>query len=85
MSAQTARWVPDRTVCAVIHASAATGAALDDFAVTVLALVAALPSASNLPMLAERFGAAAGRIAGIVLFATAASFVSFSAAVAWLI
>ena len=36
-------------------------------------------------MLAERLGVDAGRIARIVLFSTAASFVSFSAAVAWLI
>ena len=63
----------------------AAGAPLDHFSVTVLALVAALPSASNVPMLAERFGADAGRIARTVLFTTAASFVSFSAAVAWLI
>ena len=36
-------------------------------------------------MRAEYFGANADRIARIVLFSTAASFVSFSAAVAWLI
>ena len=48
-------------------------------------LIAALPSASSIPMLAERFGADARRIARIVLFATAASFVSFSAAVALLV
>jgi malonate transporter and related proteins len=50
-----------------------------------LVLIAALPSASSIPMLAERFGADAGRIARIVLFATATSFVSFSAAVALLV
>ena len=60
----------------------AIGVPLDGFSLTVLVLVAALPSASSIPMLAERFGADAGRIARIVLFATAASFVSFSAAVA---
>jgi len=60
----------------------ALGVPLDGFALTVLVLVAALPSASSIPMLAERFGADAGRIARIVLFGTAASFVSFSAAVA---
>lgn len=63
----------------------AVGAPLDDFALTVLVLVAALPSASSIPMLAERFGADAGRIARIVLFTTVASFVSFSAAVALLV
>jgi len=63
----------------------AAGAPLDGFAATVLALVAALPSASNVPMLAERFGADAGRIARIVLFSTALAFLSFSAAVALLV
>ena len=63
----------------------AMGAPLDSFAATVLALVAALPSASNVPMLAERFGADAGRIARIVLVSTALAFISFSAAVALLV
>jgi malonate transporter and related proteins len=61
------------------------GVPLDGFALTVLVLIAALPSASSIPMLAERFDADAGRIARIVLFATAASFVSFSAAMALLV
>ncbi len=63
----------------------AAGVSLDGFSLTVLVLVAALPSASSIPMLAERFDADAGRIARIVLFATAASFVSFSVAVALLV
>ena len=63
----------------------AAGAPLDGFAATVLVLVAALPSASNVPMLAERFGADAGRIARIVLVTTALAFLSFSAAVALLV
>ncbi|MBC7483539.1 MAG: AEC family transporter [Rhizobacter sp.] len=63
----------------------AAGAPLDGFAATVLTLVAALPSASNVPMLAERFGADAGRIARIVLVSTALAFLSFSAAVALLV
>ncbi|MBC7730747.1 MAG: AEC family transporter [Bacteriovorax sp.] len=62
----------------------AAGVPLDGFAATVLTLVAALPSASNVPMLAERFGADAGRIARIVLVSTALAFLSFSAAVALL-
>jgi malonate transporter len=45
-------------------------------------LAAALPSASNVAMLAERFGADNGRIARIILWSTAAAFFSFSAAVA---
>ena len=63
----------------------AIGVPLDAFSLTVLVLVAALPSASSIPMLAERFGADARRIARIVLFATAASFVTFSAAVVLLV
>jgi malonate transporter and related proteins len=63
----------------------AIGVPLDGFSLTVLVLIAALPSASSIPMLAERFGADAGRIARIVFFATAASFVTFSAAVALLV
>ena len=57
------------------------GAPLDRFALTVLVLVAALPSASNVTLLAEKFGADNGRIARIVLVSTAAAFLSFSAAV----
>lgn len=59
----------------------ALGAPLDPFAATVLALVAALPSASNVPMLAERFGADAGRIARIVLVSTVLAFGTFTLAV----
>jgi malonate transporter and related proteins len=62
----------------------AIGVPLDGFALTVLVLIAALPSASTIPMLAERFGADAARIARIVLFATAVAFFSFSGAVALL-
>ena len=57
------------------------GAPIDSFALTVLVLVAALPSASNVSMLAERFGANNGRIARIILVSTAAAFLSFSGAV----
>jgi malonate transporter len=58
------------------------GAPLERFALTVLVLLAALPSASNVSLLAERFGADNGRIARIILVSTAAAFFSFSAAVA---
>ncbi len=53
-------------------------------ALTVIVLVAALPSASNVSLLAERFGADNGRVARIILVSTAAAFVTFSLAVAWL-
>ncbi len=57
------------------------GVPLDRFALTVLVLVAALPSASNVSLLAERFGADNGRIARIILVSTAAAFFTFSGAV----
>jgi malonate transporter len=60
----------------------AAGVPLDAFTLQVLILVAALPSASNVAILAERFGADAGRIARIILLSTAAAFFTFSAAVA---
>jgi malonate transporter len=58
------------------------GLALDKFALTVMVLVAALPSASNVSLLAERFGADTGRVARIILLTTAAAFLTFSGAVA---
>ena len=57
------------------------GVGLSPFALTVMVLTAALPSASNVSLLAERMGADNGRIARIILVSTAASFLSFSAAV----
>lgn len=57
---------------------------LSSFALTVMVLIAALPSASNVSLLAERFGADNGRIARIILISTAAAFFSFSGAVALL-
>ena len=54
-------------------------------ALTVMVLVAALPSASNVSLLAERLGADNGRIARIILVTTAAAFFTFSGAVALLI
>ncbi|UUZ69649.1 AEC family transporter [Polaromonas sp. P2-4] len=62
----------------------ALGLPLDIFTLTVVVLVAALPSASNVAMLAERFGADNGRIARIILLSTVLAFFSFSAAVALL-
>jgi predicted permease len=60
------------------------GLPLDPFALTVMVLVAALPSASNVSLLAERFGADNGRIARIILVSTSLAFFTFSAAVALL-
>jgi predicted permease len=70
-------WVVGRTAMAL-------GVPLDPFAFTVLVLLAALPSASNVSLLAERFGAHNGRVARIILVSTALAFLSFSAAVALL-
>lgn len=66
-------------------AAVALGVPLGKFALTVMVLVAALPSASNVSLLAERFGADNGRIARIILVSTAAAFVTFSLAVTLLI
>jgi malonate transporter and related proteins len=60
----------------------AAGLPLDRFALSVMVLVAALPSASNVAVLAERFGADDGRIARIILLTTAAAFFTFSGVVA---
>ena len=60
------------------------GVPLSDFAWKVMVLVAALPSASNVSLLAERLGADNGRIARIILVTTSAAFLTFSSAVALL-
>jgi predicted permease len=57
---------------------------IDRFAMVVVVLVAALPSASNVALLTERFGADTGRVAMIILVTTAAAFFTFSGAVALL-
>jgi len=84
-------FVPVAFVKLVVHpllvllvgaAAISLGVPLDRFALTVMVLVAALPSASNVSLLAERFGADTGRIARIILLTTAAAFFTFSGAVA---
>ncbi len=62
-------------------AAISLGVPLNKFALTVIVLVAALPSASNVAMLAERYEADDGRIARIILVSTVAAFVTFSMAV----
>jgi malonate transporter len=54
------------------------GAPIGTFEAMVLTLAAALPSASNVSLLAERYGADNGRVARIILSSTAAAFVTFS-------
>ncbi|MGV3572762.1 MAG: AEC family transporter [Ramlibacter sp.] len=86
-------FVPPAIIKLVLHpllvwcvgtAARAAGVPLDAFTLMVMVLVAALPSASNVSLLAERFGADNGRIARIILLTTAAAFLTFSAAVALL-
>ena len=60
------------------------GVPLSKFALTIIVLVAALPSASNVAMLAERYDADSARVARIILVTTAASFLTFSGAMALL-
>ena len=88
------RYVPIALAKLVVHpllvwcvgrAAIALGAPLSSFTFTVLVLLAALPSASNVALLVERFGAHGGRVARIILVSTALAFLSFSAAVALLV
>lgn len=67
------------------QAALALGLPLPREAVVALVLVAALPSASNVSLLTERFGAHGGRIARIILVSTTLAFVTFSMAVAWMV
>ncbi len=62
----------------------ALGAPVPEFGLTVLVLAAALPSASNVSLLTERYGADNGRVARIIMVSTALAFVSFSLLACWL-
>ena len=59
------------------------GAPVSPFGLMVLTLTAALPSASNVSILAERYGADNGRVTRIILASTVLAFLSFSV-IAWL-
>ena len=72
-------------VLLVLSAAIQQGFRVEPFTLVVVVLVAALPSASNVALLTERFGADTGRIAKIILLSTAAAFFTFSGAVALLI
>ena len=89
-----AHYVPVALIKLVIHPLLVGGVGLgaialdlplERFTLTVLVLVAALPSASNVALLAERFGADNGRIARIIMLSTVVAFFSFSAVVALLV
>ena len=87
------RYLPVAAIKLVLHpllifglASAALALALplSRFQLGVMVLAAALPSASNVSLLAERYGADNGRVARIILASTAAAFVSFPL-LAWVV
>ncbi|MEP7303671.1 MAG: AEC family transporter, partial [Caldimonas sp.] len=60
----------------------ALGAPVPTFGLMILTLTAALPSASNVSILAERYGADNGRVTRIILLSTVLAFATFSA-IAW--
>ncbi len=81
------RYLPVALVKLVVHpalvyalgrAAQAAGLPLADAQLVPLTLAAALPSASNVSLLAERFGADNGRVARIIMSSTLLAFVSFS-------
>ncbi|MEO8081751.1 MAG: AEC family transporter [Caldimonas sp.] len=59
-------------------AARALGAPVTPFGLMVLTLTAALPSASNVALLAERYGADNGRITRIIMASTVLAFATFS-------
>ena len=69
-------------VLAVGALAIAVGASLSPFTLSVLVLAAALPSASSVSLLAERYGADNGRIARAIVASTALAFVTFTL-IAW--
>ena len=86
------RYVPVALLKLVLHPAliysggllaGALGAPVHPFGLMVLTLTAALPSASNVAILAERYGADNGRITRIILVSTVLAFATFSA-IAWL-
>lgn len=58
-------------------AAVAAGAAVGADALVAMTLVAALPAAANITLLAERFGADGSRVARVILVSTVVSVVSF--------
>ena len=54
------------------------GAQLSDLQVTAITLMSALPSASNVSMLAERYGADNGLVARIIMGSTTLAFITFA-------
>ena len=82
------RYVPVALIKLLVHPAlvlglgllaGAAGAPVPAFGLTVMVLAAALPSASNVSLLAERYGADNGRVARIIMASTALAFLSFTA------
>ncbi|KNZ31163.1 MAG: transporter [Methylibium sp. NZG] len=82
-----ARYLPLALVKLLVHpllvlsagvVAQAMGLAVSHFGLMVLVLTAALPSASNVSILAERYGADNGRIARIIMASTVLAFGTFS-------
>jgi malonate transporter and related proteins len=71
-------------VLLVAGAARALGAPLSLFQILALTLTAALPSASNVSLLAERYQADNGRVARIIMSSTVLAFFSFTL-LAWLL
>ena len=69
-------------VWAVGMSAMAMGLSLSHETLVVLVLLAALPSASNVSLLTDRYAAHSGRVARIILVSTSLAFLTFSAAVA---
>ncbi|MDB5817667.1 MAG: transporter [Rhizobacter sp.] len=87
------RYLPIALIKLVLHpmlvfgagrAAMAAGLPIPTFGLSVLTLAAALPSASNVSLLAERFGADNGRIARIIMASTILAFGSFSGLAWWI-
>jgi predicted permease len=70
-------------VFVLMGAAVSLGAALSSFQLMVVTLTAALPSASNVAMLAERYGADNGRVTRIIMSSTVLAFASFTL-LAWI-
>jgi hypothetical protein len=69
-------------VLAIGGAALWLGAPMSGFALSVLVLAAALPSASSVSLLAERYGADNGRIARAIVASTVLAFATFTL-IAW--
>jgi malonate transporter and related proteins len=89
---EPSRFVPQALIKLLLHpllvfsvalGARSAGATITDLQVVAITLTAALPSAANVAMLAERYGADNGRVARIIMTSTVLSFATFTT-LAWL-